>query len=449
MKLRLRFVLLLAALAVGGAGAQEAVVEVLEAGRAVAKPMTETVDRDFVVHGGDLKLRNAVAGLAVDTKKALGLEVPEGDGWKHVIAIQFREQPAGDRRPRSLIPSFHLVPEGFRLQLDVYNLDRGLDHEALERAVLELLLYERCLRGRDPQGFEEELKLPWWLTEGLLESFRWRKREGDRELYEALFKSQAGASVERVLDGQKVEEMGAGERAIYRASAGTLVMALLRQEGGREGMASLLGEAAVFKGEQEALLKQHFPGMNIGAKSLQKWWALQLADLSKLSVTETMDALASEEALEKALVIRFEGGERGVLEFRPELYRDLLAIPTEQRLMLLKPVSDRLNLMAFTIFPGYRPILFGYLTILSDLAEEKDAEIDSRVASLAERRAEMVELGKRARDLLEWYRINTAEGLSGEFRDYLELKQQLEAERSENRGPVADYLRKVQEIFGE
>jgi hypothetical protein len=210
-----------------------------------------------------------------------------------------------------------------------------------------------------------------------------------------------------------------------------------------------LGEAAVFKGEQEALLKQHFPGMNIGAKSLQKWWALQLADLSKLSVTETMDALASEEALEKALVIRFEGGERGVLEFRPELYRDLLAIPTEQRLMLLKPVSDRLNLMAFTIFPGYRPILFGYLTILSDLAEEKDAEIDSRVASLAERRAEMVELGKRARDLLEWYRINTAEGLSGEFRDYLELKQQLEAERSENRGPVADYLWKVQEVFGE
>jgi hypothetical protein len=59
----------------------------------------------------------------------------------------------------------------------------------------------------------------------------------------------------------------------------------------------------------------------------------------------------------------------------------------------------------------------------------------------------MVDLGRRVRDYLEWYRINSAKEVSGVFTDYLALKRQLEEERSENRGPVADYLRDVQKIY--
>ncbi|MDE0827429.1 MAG: hypothetical protein OSA48_11580 [Akkermansiaceae bacterium] len=413
----------------------------------VAKPMTVSLSQQFTVHGGDLKLRTAVAGLAEETKTALEEEVG-GKEWKHIIVIELLEQRGEERKARSLASEVRVIPNGFRLQLYVRNLDRGLDQEDMERAVLELLLHERCLREADPGTFKDALKLPWWLTDGLLEAFQWRRQEADKELYQALFQNKGGFGVDRMLAAEGVEEMGAGERAAFRASAGTLVMALLRQEGGKEGMAGMLSEASVFLGQQEALLKQHFPGMNLGQNSLQKWWALQLADLSKLSVTETMNILDSEEELKKVLVLRYEDPELGLIEFRPEQFRDVLALPEEERGRLLSPVSDGLNFLAFRIFPGYRPIIIGYLTVLSDLKKGEDAEIEARMASLNERRLNMVDVGKRTRDFLEWYRINTAEEISGEFIDYLKLKEELDEERSENRGPVSDYLRDMQKIYG-
>ena len=115
---------------------------------------------------------------------------------------------------------------------------------------------------------------------------------------------------------------------------------------------------------------------------------------------------------------------------------------------LLQPVSDALTLLAFRVFPGYRPIIMGYLTVVTDLKKGEDAEIEARMASLKERRLDMVDVGKRTRDFLEWYRINTAEEMSGEFDDYLKLKEELDEGRSENRGPVSDYLRDMQKIYG-
>lgn len=445
MSLRRRLppaVLVLAA-GIGLAAGQEAVPRV--EGRVM--PTSESEDRHFVVHGGDLRLRSAVLRMAEDTKEALVKAVGAGEGWKHVIVIQLQAQPEGDRRPRSFQLRVQALPQGFRLQVNIYNLDRGLDRAGLERAVLQLLVFERTLRDEKSEGFDQPLSVPWWLTEGLLESFRWKRGEGDRDLYAALFKSQGVFSVERLLEVDDVDLLSAGERSAFRASAGALVMALLGQEGGREGMAGLLGEVAVFEGQPKALLSTHFPGMNLGQNSLGKWWALQLAKMAEPPVTQTMTVLESEAELERILVVRYGTAEEGMIEFRPAQFRDLLAIPAAERIELLKSVTDQLNLMAFRAFPGYRPIIFGYLTVLTDLARGQDAEIESRLASLDARRGEMVELGKRVRDLLDWYRITSARKTSGEFSTYLELRRQLDAERSETRGPLEDYLRDMQRIY--
>lgn len=415
----------------------------------VAKPKTVSLSKQFVVHGADLKLRSAVARLAEETKEALDKEVGTGDGWKHTIVIQLRGAEEGQNLQRSLHTSLAPVGDGFRPQLDVFHLERGLNNDEMERAVLKLLLFERTLRGRNSNDVVRIVDPPWWLMEGLLEAFRWRNNEGDKRLYEALFRAKKGVGVAALLEAKGWAEMGAGERAIFRASAGTLVLALLRQEGGKEGMAGVLGDVGVFEGNYDALLKQHFSGLNLGKNSLEKWWALQLAELSKLEATETLTILESEEKLADFLVLRFEDAERGTMEFRPGQFRDLLAIPTDQRIELMRPMSDGLNQFRFEAFPGYRPIVIGYLTVLADLAGDKDAEIDARLASLSHRRAEMVVLGKRVRDLLEWYQINSAQELSGDFETWADLKKQLEMERSENRGPLADYLRDVQAIFGE
>ena len=57
-------------------------------------------------------------------------------------------------------------------------------------------------------------------------------------------------------------------KAAFQTSSGALVMSLLEQEGGQESMRSMLSELSTFEGDEVALLRKHFPGMNLGPESL-------------------------------------------------------------------------------------------------------------------------------------------------------------------------------------
>lgn len=415
-------------------------------GEAVAKPMTESRSRQFVVHGANLQVRNAVATMADETLAALVRKVGGEGEVKNPIVIELRGVPGDPEPPNLFAVSPYALNDGFRLQLDVH-LARGLDREKLERHVLELLVYERSLRGRSSVGFTDRLLIPDWLVEGLLESFRWQRKDGDRELYAALFERKALFTVERLLPEDAANGLGAGERAAFRASSGALVMALLEQDGGKEGMAGLLGEVATFEGQQMALLMKHFPDMNLGENSLEKWWALQLARMSEAPVTEMMRIADTEEALDKALVIEFGDGEDGVIALRPEEFRDVMALEPKRRLEAIQPVADSLSLLSFRAFPGHRPVIEGYLGILGDLMGEQDENLDARIAELEEAREYLRETGTRMRDVLEWYHITTAVEVSGVFDDYLELKKKLSEEPTERTGPISRYLDGIDKVY--
>lgn len=409
------------------------------------KPMTLSRSRQFVVHGASLLIRNVVATLAEETRAALIEEVGGGDEWKNTIVIELRGKP-GDKVPATLFASkYFALPEGFRLQLFVH-MARGIDQDMLRRHLLELLVYERSLAGQNPEGIQEELLLPKWLVEGLLESFLWRKKEGDRGLYAALFEQKALFPVERLL--REDEKLGPGERDAFRASAGTLVLALLGQEGGKEGMAGFLAEVGTFRGEQLALLMKHFPGVNLGEKSLEKWWALQLARMAELPVTQSLTILATEAEMKKLLAVRFEDGRGGTIELEPEQFRDLLALEPARRGEIVKPVADSLSRLYSSAFPGYRPMIAEYLKVMADLLEDRDEDLEERLAELQGGRAYLVATGERTRDLLDWYRISTATEMSGAFEDYTKLKEELDRNDNPRTGPVSRYLDDLQKVYG-
>lgn len=444
--MRLGLLLALLPVLAGTAGGQEEVPAVDSAGAAVAKPMTESRSRQFIVHGANLQVRNAVATLADETRQALVDEIGGGEGFKNPIVIELRGQPGGKLPPNPLAVSFYTVGGGFRLQLDIH-LARGIDREGLERKILELLIFERSLRNRSAEGFEDRLLVPDWLLEGWLEKFRWKRKEGDRDLYAALFKRKALFSVKRLLPAQAARDLGAGERAAFRASSGALVMALLEQPDGKEGMAGFLSEVATFEGQPMALLMKHFPDMNLGEKSLEKWWALQLARMAEVPVTELMTIADTEAALDEALVIRFENGSGGTIELRPEQFRDVVALDPERRLAAVKPVTDRLILLSFRAFPGHRPVIAGYLTILGELMQDQDEELDARLAELEESREYLRKMGIRTRDILEWYHITTATEVSGAFDDYLKLKEKLGEGATKRSGPISEYLDAINKVY--
>ena len=410
------------------------------------KAMTESLSKQFVVHGATLKVRSAVATLAEETREALIKEVGEPGESKNKIVIELRGKPGDPVPPNLFAVSPYALATGFRLQLDVH-MARGIDGRELERHLVELLIYERSLRERNPVGFEDRLLLPDWLLEGFLETFRWRRKDVDRAMYVALSQRKGLFTVEQLLQDGAADGLMAGERAAFRASAGALVMALMQQEDGKEGMQGFLGEVATFEGQQLALLMKHFPGMNLGQKSLEKWWALQLARMAEAQVTEMMTVAETEKALTEILQLRFPDGQGGDIVLTPGQFRDVVALDVERRTAAVQPVADSLSLLQFRAFPGHRPIILGYLGILSDLVADRDEDMAARVAELDEARGHLTETGKRVRDLLEWYHITTAREVSGEFEDYMKTKEALERDPTPRTGPISEYLDSIQKIY--
>lgn len=407
---------------------------------------TESLSRQFVIHGGSLQLRTAIAGLAEATREAL-LKATGGTAeFGHPIVIELHGQPGDPAPARLMKPSFFILGNGFRLQLDLH-LARGIDRDALQENLLELLLYERGLRGKGADEVDETLSISPWLGAGLLESFHWSANRGDRALYQALVERNALFPVERLLETTRPEELDAGTRNAFRASAGGLVMALIGQKGGKAAMDAMLADAATFQGEDRALLAKHFPGMNLGPKSLTKWWALQLARMAERPVWETMTIEETERALDKALVARSSDGSGRLLEFRPAQFRDLLALPAEGRREAVQPVLDDLAELSLRAFPGYRPTMAEYSRILDELANDTDEQVGERIAALEQARGQFAEMGERTRDYLDWCRITQGRQLSGAFVDYIKLKEKLEAEPSRRSGPVSKYLDDLQSLY--
>ncbi len=403
------------------------------------RKMTESESRQFVVHGSDFTTRSAIASLAERTRTTL-LEImgKDGDGWEHAVAIQLRDGNAPVKM------SFYQVPGGYRLQLDVY-LSRGKP-SGLERAILELLLIEFGLRGRGAEKVNS-VAVPPWLVEGMMESFRWKRGERERALYAALFEKNELFPVKKLLETDQLGDLDAIAHAAFRGSSGALVMSLLEQEDGLESMKAMLRELATFEGDVKALLLKHFPNMNLGPESFSKWWALKLAQMAEKPFPHVLTILETEQELQEVLVVRFPDPSGNLIEVGADQFRDLLALPLKERQVAIRAAVDRGGQFLYRVFPAHRPVLMGYLTILGEIAADRDEGIPGRLEGLARERERLRGLGIRTRDYLEWYRITNSRRLTGDFETFVDLKERLERRPGGPEGPVSEYLDSIQRLF--
>ena len=408
---------------------------------------TESESRQFVVHGVDFVTRGAIASVAESTRRALletigkdGKDGKDEEGWEHAIAIQLRDGAA------PMKTTFFHVPGGYRLQLDVF-LAQGKP-VGLEPALLELLLIEYGLRGRGDEEVES-VGVPAWLVEGMLESFRWKRGEREHVLYAALFRKNELYPVKKLLEMRSLETMDSIARAAFRASSGALVMSLHEQKGGRKSVRKMLRELSTFEGDEMALLMKHFPGMNLGPESFSKWWALQLAQMAEKPFPHVFTIGETETELQALLVVRFNDSSGNLIEVGTDQFRDLLALPLKQRQASIRPVVERGGQFLYRAFPSHRPVLVEYLTLLGEIASDRDEQIGERLLELARERERLRALGNRARDYLEWYRITNSRQLTGDFESFVELKEKLQIQPRRHQGPVSEYLDSMQRLFAE
>jgi hypothetical protein len=386
--------------------------------------------------------------MAEEAKTDLLKLTGEKDEWKVPVAIRLHGKQGAPLPPRTVKLGLLEVAGVSKLKIDVH-LSRGIENEPFKRAVTAALLYERALRKGPVADPDHPLFVPPWLSDGLREATAWRLNQSDRRLYEAVFKSGL-FKIEELLgtDEAEFEDMDAATRAAFRVSSGSLVMALLEQPQGKDGFRTFLTDVAAYEGEMPALLRKHFPEMNLSETSLAKWWALQLASKGGTNVlTDTLSIQKSEASLAAALQLNFRN-EEGIIQQKPlDAWPEVASLKEPERIAAVRIAQDALVRLSYRCFPSYRPLLVEYQQVLDAIAKNKTKNVGERLASLLETRKTMAARATRARDYLDWFEITRARETSGAFEDYLKLKERLKSNPHARKDDISAYLDRMDRIF--
>jgi hypothetical protein len=390
-----------------------------------------------------------VASLAEQTKSALlGLSETKDDAWKTPIHLVLHGKPGDPPPARSVAFDLSYNEKGFVLRLDLH-LARGLDQERFQEALLAAILYEQTLRTLRPGPMESPLVVPPWLVVGLRETIAWREKRSDRRMYETLFKHGGLYKLDELfaVTDSAHESLDGAMRAAFRVSSGALVMALFEQPQGKEGFRAFLGEAASFDGEMPQLLRKHFPELNLSERSLAKWWQLQMANMAMPQTTDVLTVPETDAALTEALKLHIREADGQVREYGVGDWTAVMKLPQTERVEAVRPAQDALVRLSYRCFPLHRPLIAEYQAILNEIAANKPKNIDERLSQLTNARQSMNQRIRRAHDFLEWFEITRARETSGEFEDYLALKDRLKANTELRNDPVSNYLDRLDKVF--
>ncbi len=412
----------------------------------------EAVSRSglFRVTGGDGGSRGTMALLADQTRDELRI-LTEEVGEEQVvlpIRIQLSGAPGDPAPPRPVVMELFFDDNAFDLRVRAH-LGRGIERERFASVLTSALVYERTLRGRKPNESEKEFNVPPWLVEGLREATAWRLKQADRRHYEALFRRGGIYQMDQLFSVTEPtrEDMDTAMKLAFRVSSGALVMALLEQPMGKAGFRAFLTEVAGYQGEMPVLLRKHFPELNLSESSLEKWWALQMANKGTAPLSESLSISETEAGLEEALRLHFRTPEGTVTEKPVSAWQELSGMEPKERIDAIKPAQDAIWRLSYRSFPSYRPLLVQYQEVLTSLERGETAKVPERLASLEQSRELMRAKGERAVDFLDWFEITRARNPSGVFDDYLRLKERLQERKHVRTDPMSNYLDRMDELF--
>jgi len=411
---------------------------------------SSSIDGRLTILGGGSSLRVAMIQDADDLIADLDRLVGEVPGKPYPIYLELFPFEKGKLSQISLE---FLKPEGggpYRLQIYL-RLGRGnsFEQKKFERVILQMLVMERSLRLLPEGESAERVEVRPWLLDGLAEAIQWKNGKGDRRMYSSLMESGGWIEVEDLVDRAAIAGLDVLSRELFRASSGALVMALLAQNQGAKSLAEFLGKVAVFEGEQMILLRTHFPQANLGSKGLERWWMLQVAALSEKKLSEAMTIPETDERLSGILELHLKNENEEALRVNLESWRQVAGLESKEgRIESIRPANDLLAHLSFRCFPTFRPVIAGYLKILSDVADGKTEEVEEMIRNLEEFRAAEVERHRKLVDLMDWYHLSSVQKESGEFEDYLKMQRNLRKGNEFGKDPLHQYLDKVQKVFG-
>ena len=419
---------------------------------------SESATGQFTVFGQPLELRGTVASYLERRKKAIEKLLGRSSAeWSLPVRVKLFH-PDQFSGMGGVVRSVELV-DGMGLRgLITVGFGRGFTLRQLDEALVGTLLAEAALPGGDLPRTEGEI-VPGWLIAGVGEALEYRENGRPGATFRAIMERGDLLEIEELFEGDPASGSPV-ERAVYRASSGALVLALLGQPDGPDRLNFLIEEfrkdGTSSRASRKALREQ-FPMLRLSGDSLEKWWALEMASLAEPEVQEMMSATDTEKALQNALQIplpeieeveivastepekkgiagwfrnkKQKPGEdessSGALKYVEDL--DIPAIPvTEYRKIIARPDRDKLvgfvrNRLIIVEMRGFhllKPVVQGYRETFDTIGSGSDVGVDAMLAALALQRESILRTTDDVSSYLDWFEATQRDERSGEFDEY-------------------------------
>ncbi len=401
----------------------------------------------FSVSGGDSLRMGAIASHADDLYAQVRKLLQLNKDHKNLISIRLIGKSSDSPVLNPIRTRINIIEDQPNFQIRIHP-GGGIDLMRLDKAIITMILYEYVLRDMDAEAYPDTIGLPGWLVAGIQQAVLWKSGKAERRIYRQLFDRAEMLSPQEVISVAEPDKLDAANREVYEVSCGVLILSLIDREGGVDQLKNLLANAATTESSPVEALTEHFHELGVDASLLNKWWAVELANLSLPKANEALAPIESEKMLQEALTISWFDPATGTP--RPVAADDvytLVELPNWQK--LIGPVVGRLVALSYTCFPGHRPIITEYCRIIEQLkAGAHPDAVQSSLGPLDELRKAYYSAAIRGRDYLDWYEITfTGRSRGRSFDSYLETMQML---RSDSPGPdtaMSRYLDDIEALY--
>lgn len=262
----------------------------------------EPQNSEIRIEGGSGEARAAISGFYRSVKADFRNLYPVGRLVETPLNVRLKGRITDIRSGPSTMMNVEILPDDtYLIVLDVF-LHANFDNGELERRFIESLLLDRMYAPQRTNGLEKRSRgLPAWLIVGTQELIKHRRSGRHSEAYAQIAQSLEMLPVQEIITApEPAADADSMTREIYSASAAALVAAFSELADGSATVADNLGERMkgaekVFEflaklpyhqGDQIGLLRETFPELRGSAGALDKWWALQIAAMGKLSAFE-------------------------------------------------------------------------------------------------------------------------------------------------------------------
>jgi hypothetical protein len=369
----------------------------------------------FVIYCDDRDVRARIASFVEETKgRVLGL-LRERDDWDYPVVMTV-DRVASDKEKAGVFLRLIQTVGGGKVEMTV-RVGDDLSSIFLQKHVIRAVLLELAYRDRAIPNGKPVLEPPWWLVEGMIESFRRRDGQLNADVFKDITDSSGLPSLQKLVTQPPLVIRG---KVSVRNRAGALCLleALLSLPNGPENLARLVKEWPEVGMDQMGALARHFPVLAESEKSLAKWWSLQFARFANSERWQGLTLEATDKELSDALKLQIVIDKKGTSQtYSIADFAKFESLPGA--IQSLRASQVRLIALSTKSNPLFRPVIGDYERIVSSLIAGKTKEVAQKIAETEIYRKSLVERMAMIKDYLNWYEATNPQAVEGVFDDLI------------------------------